>query len=273
VDGPEADVFYTRRRGKLIKVSDQTEPPTSTSCSPCPGAAAEVDRGGSGGGGRKKDVMKDGDVGRRNTARARHQHAAPGGAGARQRIPGHHEDRVRVGRSRRQNLHGPRHPRVRRTQASRPTSELYSLQPSPAKNRRRRVLCSSSSSGSAKVEQQPLTVHRRPLPPPAFGVNKWDLLYGQMPTERWVALLRDKSPPVARPIAFITGETGKKRSKPAKPAQMLYKQCSIAVFTSELNRLVRCRHCKRPAPHCSRSFPPQGLLRPNNSASSPPRWS
>ena len=82
-----------------------------------------------------------------------------------------------------------------------------------------------------------------------FVVNKWDLLYGQMPTERWVDYLRDSFPTMWHvPIAFITGQTGKNVKALLNHAQMLFKQSLERVSTSELNRLVRAAMVKHPPP-------------------------
>jgi GTP-binding protein len=82
-----------------------------------------------------------------------------------------------------------------------------------------------------------------------FVVNKWDLLYGQMPTERWVDYLRDTFPTMWHvPIAFITGQTGKNVKALLNHAQNLFKQSMQRVPTAELNRLVRAALTKHPPP-------------------------
>jgi GTP-binding protein len=89
-----------------------------------------------------------------------------------------------------------------------------------------------------------------------FVVNKWDLLYGQMPTERWVDYLRDSFPTMWHvPIAFITGQTGKNVKALLNHAQHLFKQSLERVGTSELNKLVRAALAKHPPPM-------HGILRP-----------
>jgi GTPase len=89
-----------------------------------------------------------------------------------------------------------------------------------------------------------------------FVVNKWDLLYGQMPTERWVDYLRDTFPTMWHvPIAFITGQTGKNVKALLNHAQNLFKQSMQRVPTAELNRLVRAALTKHPPPM-------HGILRP-----------
>jgi GTP-binding protein len=87
-------------------------------------------------------------------------------------------------------------------------------------------------------------------------VNKWDLLYGQMPTERWVDYLRDAFPTMWHvPIAFVTGQTGKNVKALLNHAQMLFKQSLERVPTGRLNKLVRLALEKHPPPM-------HGMVRP-----------
>jgi len=76
--------------------------------------------------------------------------------------------------------------------------------------------------------------------PCVFVVNKWDLVHPRVPTERWVAHVRESFPSMWHvPIAFITGETGKNVKALLNHAQMLFKQSQERVSTSELNQLVQ----------------------------------
>lgn len=85
--------------------------------------------------------------------------------------------------------------------------------------------------------------------PCVFVVNKWDLYYNQMPTERWVTYLRDTFQTMWHvPIAFITGETGKNVKALLNHSQMLFKQSRERVPTSQLNRLVRDALVHHPPP-------------------------
>lgn len=78
--------------------------------------------------------------------------------------------------------------------------------------------------------------HHKPC---IFVVNKWDLLMGKFPTERWVKYLRNEFPTLTyAPIAFITGETGKNVKTLLNHATMLFKQSRERVSTGGLNRLV-----------------------------------
>lgn len=71
-------------------------------------------------------------------------------------------------------------------------------------------------------------------------VNKWDLMEGELPTEKWVDYLRDNFPTLWYvPIAFVTGLTGKNIKRLLNHTQMLYKQSRERVSTGELNRLVK----------------------------------
>jgi GTP-binding protein len=80
-------------------------------------------------------------------------------------------------------------------------------------------------------------------------VNKWDLLYGQMPTERWVDYLRDTFATMWHvPVAFVTGQTGKNVKALLNHSQMLFKQSLERVTTGQLNRLVKAALEKHPPP-------------------------
>ena len=92
----------------------------------------------------------------------------------------------------------------------------------------------------SKVDKQLCSYIADNYKPCIFVVNKWDLYYNQMPTERWVTYLRDTFQTMWHvPIAFITGETGKNVKALLNHAQMLFKQSRERVATSQLNRLVK----------------------------------
>jgi len=108
----------------------------------------------------------------------------------------------------------------------------------------------------SKVDKQLCKYIADEYRPCIFVVNKWDLLYGQMPTERWVDYLRDTFPTMWHmPIAFVTGQTGKNVKALLNHAQNLFKQSLERVHTSHLNKLVRAALVKNPPPL-------QGILRP-----------
>lgn len=91
-----------------------------------------------------------------------------------------------------------------------------------------------------KVDKQLCSYVSEQYKPCIFVVNKWDLMYGQMPTERWVTYLRDTFRTMWHvPIAFVTGETGKNVKALLNHAQMLYKQSRERISTGQLNSLVR----------------------------------
>ncbi|MGO8691108.1 MAG: ribosome biogenesis GTPase Der [Thermoguttaceae bacterium] len=76
--------------------------------------------------------------------------------------------------------------------------------------------------------------------PCIFVVNKWDLVAGSMPTDKWVNYLRDTFRTMLYvPIAFITGQTGKNVKAMLNHAQMLFKQARTRIGTAQLNKLVR----------------------------------
>jgi len=75
--------------------------------------------------------------------------------------------------------------------------------------------------------------------PCIFVVNKWDLLMGTMPTDRWVKYLRTQFPTLTyTPIAFVTGQTGKNVKTLLNHSTMLFKQSRERVSTGILNRLI-----------------------------------
>jgi len=91
----------------------------------------------------------------------------------------------------------------------------------------------------SKVDKQLVKYIADNYKPCIFVVNKWDIMAGQMPTEKWVRYLHDTfSTMWHTPIAFITGQTGKNMKALLNHAQMLFKQSRERVGTGPLNRLV-----------------------------------
>jgi GTP-binding protein len=85
--------------------------------------------------------------------------------------------------------------------------------------------------------------------PAIFVVNKWDLLVGQMPTEKMGNYIRAVFPNLDYvPIAFITAKSGKNVYTLLNLAQNLYKQTSARVSTGDLNRVVRQALADQPPP-------------------------
>jgi GTP-binding protein len=91
-----------------------------------------------------------------------------------------------------------------------------------------------------KVDKQLCHYIAGQFKPCVFVVNKWDLRYGQIPTEDWANYLRSTFPTMAyAPIAFITGQTGKNVKTLVNHTQMLFKQSRDRVSTGPLNSLLR----------------------------------
>ena len=92
----------------------------------------------------------------------------------------------------------------------------------------------------SKVDKQLAHYIADQYKPCIFVVNKWDLLAGQMPTERWVRYVHETFPTMAYcPIGFITGQTGKNVKALLNHAQMLFKQANERISTHQLNKLVK----------------------------------
>ncbi len=101
----------------------------------------------------------------------------------------------------------------------------------------------------SKVDKQLCEYIAENYKPCIFVVNKWDLIAGSMPTEKWVTYLHDTFRTMwYAPIAFITGQTGKNVKALLNHAQMLYKQARARVTTGQLNRVVREALDANPAP-------------------------
>jgi len=101
----------------------------------------------------------------------------------------------------------------------------------------------------SKVDKQLCDYIAQQYKPCIFVVNKWDLLAGSMPTEKWVTYLRDNFRSMWYvPIAFVTGKTGKNVKAMLNHAQMLFKQSRERVGTSELNKLLRAALQRNPPP-------------------------
>ncbi|MCI0357011.1 MAG: ribosome biogenesis GTPase Der [Planctomycetaceae bacterium] len=149
-------------------------------------------------------------------------------------------------------------PGLRRAKSIRTDIDFYSAHRAQRSIRRADVvlLFFDCTQRMSKVDKQLCKYIADQYKPCVFVVNKWDLLYGQMTTDRWVDYLRDSFPTMWHvPIAFITGQTGKNVKALLNHAQMLYKQSVQRVATSKLNKLVRAALAKHPPPL-------HGILRP-----------
>ncbi len=101
----------------------------------------------------------------------------------------------------------------------------------------------------SKVDKQLCSYIAEEYKPCIFVVNKWDLMVGSMPTEKWVTYLRDTFRTMWHvPIAFVTGQTGKNVKALLNHAQMLFKQSRSRITTGRLNKLVRAAIDHNPPP-------------------------
>ena len=99
----------------------------------------------------------------------------------------------------------------------------------------------------SKVDKQLCDYIAQQYKPCMFVVNKWDLVAGTMPTEKWVIYLHDNFRTLwYAPIAFITGQTGKNVKAMLNHAQMLFRQSLRRVPTAQLNKQVRAAITQNP---------------------------
>jgi len=133
-------------------------------------------------------------------------------------------------------------PGLRRGKSIRTDIDFYSTHRAQRSIRRADVVLMffDCSERISKVDKQLVKYIADNYQPCIFVVNKWDIMHGKMPTEKWVSYLRDTFRTMWHvPIAFITGQTGKNVKALVNHAQMLFKQSRQRVKTGELNRLVR----------------------------------
>jgi GTP-binding protein len=111
------------------------------------------------------------------------------------------------------------------------------------------LLFFDASQRISKVDKQLCDYIAQQYKPCIFVINKWDLMAGKMPMEKWVRYLRDTFRTMLyTPIAFITGQTGKNVKAMLNHAQMLFKQSRMRLSTSQLNKLLRAAIEKNPPP-------------------------
>ena len=111
------------------------------------------------------------------------------------------------------------------------------------------LLFFDASQRISKVDKQLCDYIAQQYKPCIFVVNKWDLMAGTMPMEKWVTYLRDTFRTMLYvPIAFITGQTGKNVKAMLNHAQMLFKQSRMRISTAQLNKLLRAAIEKNPPP-------------------------
>ncbi len=150
-------------------------------------------------------------------------------------------------------------PGLRRTKSLAGDIEFYGLHRAQRSVRRADVvlLFFDATQRISKVDKQLCDYIAQEYKPCIFVVNKWDLQAKAMPTEKWVAYLRDTFRSMAYvPIAFITGQTGKNVKAMLNHAQMLFKQARHRVATATLNKLVQVA-VERNSPPLYRNRPPK----------------
>jgi len=133
-------------------------------------------------------------------------------------------------------------PGLRRNKSVRTDIDWYGMHRAQRSIRRADVVLMffDAKQQMSKVDKQLAHYISDNFKPCIFVVNKWDLLAGQMPTERWVRYLRENFPTMAYcPIGFITGQTGKNVKALLNHSQMLFKQANERISTGQLNRLVK----------------------------------
>ncbi|HVU87226.1 MAG TPA: ribosome biogenesis GTPase Der [Pirellulales bacterium] len=245
-----ADEFYRLGRGKIIAVSAKENRgrqelldaiverlPEESSLAPPPEEA----------------IMKVAIVGRRNTGKSTFVNSlAQAERMIVSEVPGTTRDSVDV----RFELDGKAFiaidtPGLRRRKSITTDIDFYSTHRAQRSIRRADMvfLFFDATQPISKVDKQLGDYISENYKPCVFVVNKWDLLVGSMPTEKWVTYLRDTFRIMWHvPIAFITGQTGKNVKALLNHGQALFKQSQERVSTAELNKLVRAAVEANPPP-------------------------
>lgn len=133
-------------------------------------------------------------------------------------------------------------PGLTRTKSIRTDVEFYSTHRAHRSIRRADMVLMffDCSERIGKVDKQLVQYISDNYKPCIFVVNKWDLVHGQLPTEKWVSYLRENFKSMWHvPIAFITGETGKNVKALVNHTQNLFRQSMQRVKTGELNRIIQ----------------------------------
>ena len=111
------------------------------------------------------------------------------------------------------------------------------------------VLFFDASQRIVNVDKQLCNYIAQEYRPCIFAVNKWDLMADTMPTEKWVAYLRDTFRSMTYvPIAFIAGQTGKNVKALLNHAQKLFRQSQTRIGTGPLNKVVETALRRVPPP-------------------------
>ncbi len=244
-----ADEFYRLGRGKLVPVSTLSNRNREELLKliverlPPPDADETPD----------EPVMKLAIVGRRNVGKSTFVNSlANAERMITSEVPGTTRDSVDV----RFELDGKPFiaidtPGLRRTKSIASDIEFYSTHRAQRSVRRADVvlLFFDPTEKISKVDKQLCHYISQQYKPCIFVVNKWDLMAGSMPTEKWATYLRDTFRTMwYAPIAFITGSTGKNVKALINHAQMLFKQSRERVTTSQLNKLVEAAVEHHPPP-------------------------
>ncbi len=118
-------------------------------------------------------------------------------------------------------------PGFRRTKSIGTDVDFYSTHRAQRSIRRANVvlLFFDATERISKVDKQLCDYIAEQYKPCMFVVNKWDMVAGKMPTEKWVIYLHDNFRTMwYAPIAFITGQTGKNVKAMLNHSQMLFRQ-------------------------------------------------
>ena len=132
-------------------------------------------------------------------------------------------------------------PGLRKRTSHKTDLEFYGLHRAQRSIRRADVVLMffDGSDNISRVDKQLMSYVIENHKPCIFVVNKWDLVVGTMPTDRWVKYLRTQFPTLTyAPIAFVTGQTGKNVKTLLNHATMIFKQARERVSTGILNRLI-----------------------------------
>jgi len=247
---PQADEFYKLGRGKLVRVSAEQnrnkEELLDLIVERLPDAAGDEQPG-------EEPVMKVAIVGRRNVGKSTFVNSlAHAERMIVSEVPGTTRDSVDV----RFELDGKAFiaidtPGLRKTKSARTDIDYYGAHRAHRSIRRADVVLMffDARERIGKVDKQLCKYIADQYKPCVFVVNKWDLLHGTMPTEKWVRYLRDTFRTLAYcPIAFITGQTGKNVKALLNHAQNLFKISRERITTGKLNRLVRAALEHNPPP-------------------------
>jgi GTPase len=142
-------------------------------------------------------------------------------------------------------------PGFRRSKSINTDVEFYSTHRAQRSIRRADVvlLFFDATQRISQVDKQLCDYIAQQYKPCMFVVNKWDMIAGTMPTEKWVTYLRDQFRSLwYAPIAFVTGQTGKNVKAMLNHSQMLFRQSLQRVTTAQLNKQLRVAIAQNPPP-------------------------